>query len=66
MDTIILKGLPVAKHIKKNLSSEIDVLLKKNISPKLVAVLVGDDPASQIYVNSKHKTFISFQLQILS
>ena len=58
MDTIILKGLPVAKHIKKNLSSKINVLLKNNIYPKLVGILVGDDPASQIYINSKHKTFI--------
>ena len=58
MDTLILKGLPVAKHIKANLSSKIDILLKNNIYPKLVAILVGDDPASQIYVNSKYKVFI--------
>ena len=56
MDTLILKGLPVAKHIKRSLSSKINVLSKNNIYPKLVAILVGDDSASQIYVNSKHKT----------
>ena len=37
------------------------VFLKKyNVVPKLSAILVGDDPASKIYVNSKHKTFLKF------
>ena len=58
MDTLILKGLPVVKHIKKTLSCQIDILLENNIYPKLVAILVGNDPASQIYVNSKHKAFM--------
>ena len=58
MDTLILKGLPVAKNIKINLIPKIDKLLKNNIYPKLVAILVGDNPASEIYVNSKHKIFI--------
>ena len=55
---IILKGNSVAKNIKKELHSEISKLLKKNIIPKLVAILIGDDPASKIYINSKHKTFV--------
>ena len=55
---IILKGNSVAKNIKKELHAEISKLLKKNIIPKLVAILIGDDPASKIYINSKHKTFV--------
>jgi len=62
MDTIILKGSPVAEDIKTNLSSKINILLKKNIYPKLVAILVGDDPASQIYVRTKTKKLRSLGL----
>jgi len=58
MDTLILKGAPVSKNIKSSLSKKIDELRCNNIVPTLVAVLVGNDPASQIYVKSKHKTFI--------
>ena len=58
MNATILKGVPVSKHIKSSLSNRISDLFDKGIKPTLAAVLVGDDPASQIYVNSKHKTFI--------
>jgi len=58
MSAIILKGIPVSKKIKLSLSYRISSLSKQGIKPTLAAVLVGDDPASQIYVNSKHKTFI--------
>jgi methylenetetrahydrofolate dehydrogenase (NADP+)/methenyltetrahydrofolate cyclohydrolase len=58
MDTLLLKGLLVSENIKSSLKKEIDLLKNKDIIPTLAAVLVGDDPASQIYVNSKHKTFI--------
>ena len=58
MNTLILKGFPVSKKIKLSLKKKIDELRRKNVIPTLVAVLVGDDPASQIYIRSKHKTFI--------
>ena len=58
MGTTILKGIPVSKNIKLSLRTKISSLLNKGIKPTLAAVLVGDDPASKIYVNSKHKTFI--------
>ena len=58
MSAIILKGIPVSKKIKLSLSYRISSLSKQGIKPTLAAVLVGDDSASQIYVNSKHKTFI--------
>ena len=58
MSAKILRGLPVSKNIKLSLNKRVNRLLDKNIIPTLAAVLVGDDPASTIYVNSKHKTFI--------
>ncbi len=58
MSAIILKGIPVSKHIKQSLEKRVEFLRSKKVIPTLAAVLVGDDPASEIYVNSKHKTFI--------
>ena len=58
MNTLILKGFPVSKKIKLSLKKKIDELRRKNVIPTLVEVLVGDYPASQIYIRSKHKTFI--------
>jgi len=58
--TSILHGKIVADSIKEKLSHEIADLLNRNIIPKLAAIIVGNDPASEIYVNSKHKTFKKF------
>ena len=54
----LLLGKVVSEEIKKKLSADINKLKDCNIVPKLAAILVGDDPASKIYVNSKHKTFL--------
>jgi len=57
MKDINLFGKPVSDFIRINLKSEIEALHKKKIIPKLAAILVGDDPASTIYVNTKKRTF---------
>ena len=57
METKILKGKAVSKHIKSNLSELVSSLKEEGVVPGLAAVLVGDDPASQVYVNSKSKVF---------
>jgi len=57
VETQILKGKPVADAIKAKLSHEVEVLATQNIIPGLAAILVGDDPASQVYVRSKQKVF---------
>ena len=48
----IIDGKEVSKLIKNNLKIEVAKLENK---PKLVVILVGDDPASKVYVNSKGK-----------
>ena len=55
--TQLLKGKPVADAIKSKLSQDIEELAAQNIIPGLAAVLVGDDPASQVYVRNKQKAF---------
>jgi len=54
---IIIDGKKTAEAIKNEIKQRAAVLLeKKGIRPGLAVLLVGDDPASSIYVNSKAKT----------
>ncbi|MGH9351088.1 MAG: bifunctional 5,10-methylenetetrahydrofolate dehydrogenase/5,10-methenyltetrahydrofolate cyclohydrolase [Terriglobia bacterium] len=56
MPARILNGNLIAASIKTDLTSEIDEMKSRGIVPGLAAVLVGENPASQIYVRSKVKT----------
>ena len=49
---ILLNGKQIAKKIKDDLMTEISSLSQK---PKLSVILVGEDPASQVYVGHKEK-----------
>ncbi|MDP2799493.1 MAG: tetrahydrofolate dehydrogenase/cyclohydrolase catalytic domain-containing protein, partial [Deltaproteobacteria bacterium] len=52
----IISGTEIAKQIRAELKEEVDNLrAKHNITPGLVTVLVGDDPASKVYVGQKEK-----------
>ena len=51
----ILDGKALAAQIKAELSKEVEKLEQRQITPGLAVVLVGDDPASQIYVRAKEK-----------
>lgn len=49
----ILDGKALSKEIQEEVKFEVENLSKK---PHLAVILVGEDSASQIYVNIKHKT----------
>lgn len=51
----LLLGKEVSARIKRELRNEVEVLKGKNINPGLAVIIVGDDPASRIYVNNKKK-----------
>jgi methylenetetrahydrofolate dehydrogenase (NADP+)/methenyltetrahydrofolate cyclohydrolase len=51
-----LDGAAVAKAIKEEVAAEVREYSARGLKPGLAAVLVGNDPASQIYVSSKVKT----------
>ncbi|HMD32482.1 MAG TPA: tetrahydrofolate dehydrogenase/cyclohydrolase catalytic domain-containing protein, partial [Candidatus Acidoferrales bacterium] len=53
MTARILKGAEFRDQIYSELRSEIDGLRAAGITPGLAAVLVGENPASQIYVRNK-------------
>jgi len=57
IQTKILKGKEVAEHVFKGLKAGIDYLKGIGVTPGIAAVLVGDDPASRIYVRNKTRTF---------
>lgn len=53
MTARILNGNAIRDQIFAELASEIAALAARGIRPGLAAVLVGDNPASKLYVNSK-------------
>ena len=53
MEDKILDGKLTAKKLKEKLALQVNSLTAKNINPKLTVILVGDDPASAVYVRSK-------------
>lgn len=52
---IIFDGRSFAKDKEIELEKEIKRLGKKGITPKLVSILVGESPASKLYLNMKKK-----------
>jgi methylenetetrahydrofolate dehydrogenase (NADP+)/methenyltetrahydrofolate cyclohydrolase len=52
----ILDGIAIAGQIKAEVAVEVQVLVARGITPGLAVILVGEVPASQIYVRSKVKT----------
>jgi methylenetetrahydrofolate dehydrogenase (NADP+)/methenyltetrahydrofolate cyclohydrolase len=57
MPAKIISGTEIAKEIRQELKLEISELNKQhNVIPGLATILVGEDPASQVYVGQKEKT----------
>lgn len=55
MTAQILSGKEVATHVRAEVAERVSAINAKGGSVGLATVLVGDDPASHVYVNSKHK-----------
>lgn len=51
----ILDGKQIAQDYRQNLKEEVESLKEQGFTPKLSVILVGNDGASQSYVNSKKK-----------
>lgn len=52
----VLDGIVIASEIKAEVNHEVAELVSRGIRPGLAVILVGEVPASQIYVRSKVKT----------
>lgn len=52
----IIDGKKVSAQVKQEVKNETELLKKEySITPGLAVVIVGDDPASRVYVNNKKK-----------
>lgn len=56
MAATLLDGTKIAAQIKTEVAEEVRALTDAGFRPGLAAVLVGNDPASEVYVRSKVKT----------
>ncbi|NOZ94846.1 MAG: bifunctional methylenetetrahydrofolate dehydrogenase/methenyltetrahydrofolate cyclohydrolase FolD [Acidobacteria bacterium] len=56
MEDKILDGKKVAAQIRAEVAEQVAELAPQGVVPRLDAVLVGDDPASRVYVGSKART----------
>lgn len=55
MSATIIDGNAVAADLRSRLAGEVASLARTGITPGLAVVLVGEDPASQVYVRNKAK-----------
>ncbi|GGF88376.1 bifunctional methylenetetrahydrofolate dehydrogenase/methenyltetrahydrofolate cyclohydrolase FolD [Paenibacillus aceti] len=55
MTAPIISGKQVSEEIRGNLRQEVESLVKQGLTPGLAVILVGEDPASQVYVRNKEK-----------
>ena len=63
METAILSGIEASKALYSSLEDRISRLKNHGITPGLAAVLVGNNPASEIYVKNKTKKFEALGLK---
>lgn len=56
MTAKILDGKACATEIKRRIKEEIKSLGDESVVPKLVTLLVGDDPSSKLYLRKKHES----------
>ena len=57
MNTLLLKGKPVSDELCIEVQSRVNKLALDRIIPKLAVILIGDDPASEVYVRNKGRAF---------
>ncbi|MEW6095818.1 MAG: bifunctional methylenetetrahydrofolate dehydrogenase/methenyltetrahydrofolate cyclohydrolase FolD [bacterium] len=55
MPAKIIDGNAIANQIREEVAKEVEKLKTKGITPGLATILVGEDPASQVYVRNKGK-----------
>ena len=52
---VIIDGKAVSAAVRAEVAAEVEQLKAKGITPGLAVIIVGDDPASRVYVNNKKK-----------
>jgi len=62
-DSKILNGARIAGDIRQEVAADVARLTAVDTTPRLDVVLVGDDPASNVYVGSKAKTSVQLGMR---
>lgn len=55
MHTVLMDGKVISGIVKEELKLQVEGLRERNIQPTLAVVLVGENPASRVYVSNKKK-----------
>lgn len=53
--SVLIDGKEVSAKVRSEVREETEKLKSKGITPGLAVIIVGDDPASRVYVNNKKK-----------
>lgn len=60
MSATIIDGKALAGRVRERIAEDVAALAEEHgVTPGLAAVLVGDDPASEVYVGMKHKACVA-------
>ncbi len=62
---ILMNGKEVAQSLRRDLAKEVSNLRERGIEVTLAVVLVGSDPASEVYVRNKHKACLEAGIRSL-
>jgi len=63
VDNKVIDGTALAARMQGEVARRVAVLGAKGVTPGLTVVLVGDDPASAVYVGAKERTCIELGMQ---
>lgn len=61
----VLDGKAIAQVVRAEVAAEVAVLRARGVAPGLAVVLVGDDPASHVYVRSKTRACAEVGIEVL-
>ena len=51
----IIDGKAISQQVRDEIANEVEALKEQGITPGLAVIIVGDNPASRVYVNNKKK-----------
>ncbi len=55
MSAQLIDGIALSRHIRTDIAARVQTLKARGVTPGLAVILVGDDPASAVYVRNKVK-----------
>ena len=53
---VIMDGKALSMKLKNSLKEEVEKIISEGVNPCLAVIIVGDNPASKVYVNNKKKS----------